>query len=73
MAQKLYEYVVWKDEKRDKQTGDVIEKAAILVQPTVILASSDEQVGMVAAREVPAEHMEDDDSRSRVKIQMRPF
>lgn len=64
-----FQYIVWKDEKRDKD-GDVTEKAQILVEPKVILAADAAQASVRAAREIPEEHLEDLD---RVKVVVRPF
>jgi hypothetical protein len=66
---KLFEYAVWKDEKRDKD-DEVVEKAVVLVAPKTVLAESDQHVGMIAAREVDEEHMKDVD---RINVVIRPF
>ena len=66
---KLFEYVVWIDEKRDKD-GEVVEKAVVLTNPTVMVADNDKVVAMAAARSVPAEH---EDKLDRVQINVRPF
>jgi hypothetical protein len=66
---KLFEYAVWKDEKRDKD-DEVVEKAVMLVEPTTILAESEQHVGMIAARGVDEEHMKDVE---RINVVIRPF
>lgn len=66
---KLFEYAVWKDEKRDKD-DEVVEKASVLVEPTTVLAESDQHVGMIAARQIDESHMKDVD---RINVVIRPF
>lgn len=66
---KLYEYAVFKDEKKDKE-GNVIDGATVLVPPTTVLASDDKQVGIRAAKAIPEEHMDDLD---RIQVVVRPF
>lgn len=66
---KLFEYAVFKDEKVDKD-GNVVDPATILVTPTTITAKDDKQVGMMAARAIGEEHMDDLD---RIQIVVRPF
>jgi hypothetical protein len=65
----LFEYAVWKDEKRDKD-GEVVEKAIVLTAPQIILAESEQHVGMLAARSLDEEHMKDLD---RIQVVIRPF
>lgn len=66
---KLFEYAVFKDDKLDKE-GDITESAVVLVPPTTVLAKDDKQVGMLAARAIGDEHMDDLD---RIQIVVRPF
>lgn len=67
---KLYEYAVWIDEKRDKQTDAVVDPAKVLVAPTTTIAKDDGQVAMIAARQIPTEY---EDRLDRVQISVRPF
>ncbi len=66
---KLFEYAVWKDEKRDKD-DQVVEEAAVLTKPTTILAESEQHVGMIAARGIKEDQMKDID---RIQVVIRPF
>jgi hypothetical protein len=66
---KLFEYAVFKDEKLDKD-GDVVEEAVVIVEPVTVLAKDDQQVGMLAARSIPDEHIADLD---RIEVVVRPF
>jgi hypothetical protein len=68
----LYEYCVVRDEKVDKQTGDVIEEAQLVVEPRMVLAKSDVQVGLIAAKAIP-DHVIDDGGLDRVRVLIRPF
>jgi hypothetical protein len=68
MAQ-LFEYAVFLDDKRDKD-GEIVDEAKVLVEPTTVLAASQEHVAMLAARAVPEEHVANID---RVKVVVRPF
>lgn len=60
---------MWKDEKIDKD-DEVVEAAVVLVEPTTILAESEQHVGMIAARGIDEEHMKDID---RIQVVIRPF
>ena len=66
---RLFEYCVWIDEKFDKD-GEVVEKAVVLQEPTVMVAENDKIVAMAAARSIPVEH---EDKLERVQIAVRPF
>jgi hypothetical protein len=65
----LFEYAVFKDEKRDKD-DQITEPAVVLVPPTTVLAENDKQVGIRAAKAIPDEHMDDLD---RIQVVVRPF
>lgn len=67
---KVYEYIVWIDEKKDKQTDAVVDPAAIITGPTVVIAKDDGHVSTIAARAIPAEF---EDKLERVNITVRPF
>jgi len=66
---KLFEYAVFKDEKKDKE-GNVIDGATVLVPPTTVLANDDKQVGIRAAKAIPEKDMDDLD---RIQVVVRPF
>ncbi len=68
---KLYEYAVLLDEKRDKD-GDITEQAQMIVPVTTVVARDDAQAQMLAARAIPAEHV-DNGSRDRIIVVVRPF
>jgi hypothetical protein len=65
----LYEYAVFKDEKRDKDDV-VVDPAKVLVEVTPVLAKSDKEVAMRAAKAIPDEEMENID---RIQVLVRPF
>lgn len=65
----LYQYAIWKDEKRDAD-DNVVEEATLLVEPKVMLAASEKHVGIVASRQIGEEHDKDLD---RINVIIRPF
>jgi hypothetical protein len=70
---KLFEYAVLFHPKEKKDAaGNALEvKRSILVQDvTRVLAVSDKEVGMLAAKAIPAEY---DDKLEDVEIVIRPF
>lgn len=69
MKLKLFEYVILLHPETDKD-GKYVGKTTMVKEPVRVLAKDEQQVGMMAAREVPAEHM---DSLERVEIVVRPF
>lgn len=69
MKLKLFEYAVLLHPATDKD-GKEHGKTEILKTPSTILAKDDKQVGILAAREIPAEHL---DCLERVEIVVRPF
>lgn len=69
MAKKLYEYVVFKQEKTNKN-GEVTDPAEVLVPSTMLLAKDENEVNMKAARAIPEEQVENLD---RIVIAVRPF
>ena len=69
MKLKLFEYAVL-SHPEIKEKGEEIGKTMLLKDLTRILAKDEKQVGMMAAREVPAEHL---DHLERVEIIVRPF
>lgn len=69
MKLKLFEYAVLLHPELDKE-GKFIGKTTLLKEPALLLAKDEQQVGMLAAREVPKEHLE---HLERVEIVVRPF
>lgn len=69
MKLSLFEYAVLLHPDTDKD-GKPVGKSTILKQPTQLLAKDAQQVGMLAAREIPNEHLEHLD---RVEVVVRPF
>lgn len=69
LVMKVYEYVVFKDEKRDKD-DQVVDAAAVLVPVTLVVAEDDKQVGMMAARAIPEDQVVNLD---RIQVVVRPF
>ena len=69
MKLKVYEYLVLLHPEVDKD-GDEVGKTSILKDVTRVLAKDDKQVGMLAAREIPSDYLE---QLERVEIIVRPF
>jgi hypothetical protein len=65
----LYEFAVICDEKRDRD-DEVVEAAEILVGPKAIVARSEEQAQVLAARSIPETHL---DRIDRLTVVVRPF
>jgi hypothetical protein len=65
----LYEFCVFLDEKRDRD-NELIEKAAVVVEPTTILASDEAQAQLLAARAIPDGDIVNID---RLVVVVRPF
>jgi hypothetical protein len=68
----LFEYAIVYHPRRVKDAaGNEVETAdELLVKPTYILAKSDKEVAMRAAREIPSEHL---DHLDRIEVCVRPF
>ena len=66
---KLYEYAIILQPKLDKD-GDVVEEARLVVEPTYVLATSQEQATMLAARAIPDDLV---DVLYRVEVAPPPF
>jgi hypothetical protein len=69
MKLRLFEYAVLlhpEEDKDGKETG----KTQVLKELTTLLAKDEGQVGLLAAREVPSEHV---GHLERVEILVRPF
>lgn len=69
MKLKLFEYAVLLHPEVDKD-GKEVGKTQVLTSMTEALAKDEQQVGMLAARQVPSEHIE---HLERVEIVVRPF
>ena len=65
----LYEYAVIKDAKFDAD-GQVTDPAAVITEPTTILADSRDQAEVLAARTIPDTEIGNLD---RISILVRPF
>jgi hypothetical protein len=66
---KVFEYMVYKDEKLDKD-GEVVSKAEMLTPPTTTFARDAAQAQLIAARTITDTDMEDID---RITVVVRPF
>ncbi len=69
MKLKLFEYAMLLHPEID-QEGKEKGKTEMLKSPSTALAKDDKQVGILAAREIPQEHLE---HLERVEIIVRPF
>lgn len=69
MKLRLFEYAVLLHPEQEKD-GDGMGKTILIKSPTAILSKDEKQVGILAAREIPAENM---DHLDRVEIVVRPF
>jgi hypothetical protein len=68
---KLFEYVVIYHPKKKKLEGEEVqEKSKIIVDLKRDLASTDKEVAIRAAREIPEEYL---DKLDQVEIAIRPF
>jgi uncharacterized protein YrzB (UPF0473 family) len=67
----LFEYAVIVNEKRDRD-GEVVEEAAVVVEPETVLAADQDQAQLIAARAIPDDVMEDG-KLDRVTVVVRPF
>lgn len=66
---KLFEYAMLLHPKADAE-GKEEGKTVILKGVSCVLARDEKQVGILAAREIPSDHIEELD---RVEIIVRPF
>jgi hypothetical protein len=68
----LFEYAVLyhPTTKRNGAGEDITEPSTIVQSPKVVLAKTDKEVGMKAAREVPKEY---EDKLDNIEIVIRPF
>lgn len=69
---KLFEYAVihHPKEKTDAAGNDITEKDKLLVDLTTVLASSDREVGLIAARQIPDAYT---DKLEEIEVVIRPF
>jgi len=66
---KLFTYAILLDETKDKD-GNVTEEAKILVEPTNVLADSEKDLAILAARQIPEIYL---NKLNKVNIAIRPF
>jgi hypothetical protein len=69
MKLRIFEYAILLHPETNKK-GEEAGKTEMLSAPKTILAKDDKQVGMLAAREIAAEHL---DHLERVEVIVRPF
>lgn len=69
MKLKLFEYAMLLHPELDKDSKEM-GKTTVLKSPAVLLAKDDKQVGILAARDIPEEHIS---HLERVEIIVRPF
>jgi hypothetical protein len=69
---KLFEYAVLYHPRpsKDDKGNDVRPKSEIVTSPKTVLATSDKEVGILAARELPEQYI---DKLDDVEIVVRPF
>lgn len=69
---KLYEYAVLyhPKPKKDAEGNEVREKSQLVVPVKHVIADSDQEATIVAAREIPEDHL---DKLEQVEIVIRPF
>jgi hypothetical protein len=69
---KLFEYAILYHPKpeKDAQGKEIQEKSKLLKEPTRVLAARTEDVGVLAAREIPDDYL---DKIEDVEIVVRPF
>ncbi len=68
----LYEYAVIYHPKQTKEQADRSEspKSVLVTAPATILAGSEQEVQILAARGIPADHL---DHLEDIQIAVRPF
>lgn len=66
---RLFQYAVILQPKENKD-GDVTEAGKLVVEPTTVLADSDDQAQLLAGRAIPEEYITDLD---RLTVVVRPF
>ena len=65
---KLYQFaIIWNPNEKQQEEG---KRAKLLVEPTTILSTSDQQVLITASMAIPSEHKDDLD---QIDIVVRPF
>jgi hypothetical protein len=67
----LFEYAILLAEKRDRD-GEIVDEAAIVVEPTSILARDEAQAQLLAARAIPDEVLFEG-HLDRLVVALRPF
>ena len=69
---KLFEYAVLYHPKKTKEQNERGEepKSILLVKPTQVLSTGDQEVAMLAARALPADYV---DKLEDVEVLVRPF
>ena len=65
----LFEYAVLLQEKENSD-GEIVDPAAIVIEPTTVLARDPGQAELLAARSIPEEYM---DRLDRLQLVVRPF
>jgi hypothetical protein len=72
MKAKIFEYAILyhPKPKKDANGNEVTEKSEIVKEVSRVLAESDKQVGILAAREIPEKYLNELDN---VEIIVRPF
>ena len=69
---RLFEYIILyhPKDKKDKDGNDITEKTKLVKGQSSYLGKDEKEVGMIAAREIPDEYLND---LERVEIVVRPF
>ena len=66
---KLYQFAVILQPKYNKD-DELVEEGKLVVEPTTVLAESDEQATLLAGRAIPEEHI---GRLDRLTLAVRPF
>ena len=68
MKTQIFEYaIIWHPSKEQDKNG---EKAKILVEPTVVLSESEQNVTILASRQIPEDYLS---QLNQIDIAVRPF
>ncbi len=65
---KVFQYVIFLTPNNENK--DTPEKPKILVEPKTVLASTEQQAGILASRDIPEEYI---DRLEEVNVVVRPF
>jgi hypothetical protein len=69
----LFEYAVVLQERRDRNTQQVIEAEQVIIAPGTLLAKDVNQATLMVAKKLDDKYVNDPDLADRLLIAVRPF